>query len=148
MEIVGYAIVLIAGLLCAWFYGRTPRLLRPQSKPESVDDSLRRGDASPRRSDDSLRRGNDRPWRILGAGICVVVAVMFVVGVAAVDIPQRPRAYAAYWLVILFLLLWLCCLAIKDVLYTRRLLGEWQRKRKLHGPNWRVPSDHDTETNR
>ena len=131
MEILGYAIVLVAGLMCAWFYGRTPRMMRSRSKPESGNDSPRRVD--------------DRPWRSVGAAICVVVAIMFVVGVAAVDIPQRPRAYAAYWLVILVLLLWLCCLAIKDVLYTRRLLAELQRNRKLHGPNWRIPSDHDTE---
>ena len=134
MEIAGYAIVLLAGLTCAWFYSRTPRMLRPQSDLET--------------DDDNLRRGNDRPWRKVGAAICIVVAVMFVVGVTAVDIPERPRAYAAYWLVILVLLLWLCCLALKDVLYTRHLLVEWQRTRKHHGPNWRVPSNHDTETDR
>ena len=62
----------------------------------------------------------DRPWRRVGAAICAVLAIMFVVGVYVVDVPQRPTPYALYWLVMLVLVVWLLGLVIKDVAHTRR----------------------------
>ena len=50
---------------------------------------------------------------------------MFVLGVYLVDVPDRPRAYAAYWIIMMGLVVWLCGLAVRDMLYTRRLLREW-----------------------
>lgn len=75
----------------------------------------------------------DRPWRRVGAVLCLVIAVMFVVGAYLVDVPARPqaRAYAAYWLVLMVLVFWLCGLAIKDVRHTRRLVF---RRRELRSP--------------
>ncbi|MBI4716887.1 MAG: hypothetical protein HY763_03715 [Planctomycetes bacterium] len=71
----------------------------------------------------------DRPWRRLGAGICLVLAVMFVLGVYVVDIPDRPRVYATYWLVMLLLVMWLCVLATKDIWYTRELILRRRQQR-------------------
>ncbi|MCO6439088.1 MAG: hypothetical protein J5J06_18500 [Phycisphaerae bacterium] len=73
--------------------------------------------------------GGDRPWRRLGAGIMLVISVMFVVGIYVVDIPDRPRPYAAYWAVMLGMVLWLCVLAVRDVLYTRRVLDDYRAGR-------------------
>lgn len=89
--------VLLLGLGCGWYYLRGAL---------AHDGAL----------------GGQRPWRRVGAGICVVVAVMFVLGVYLVDIPDHPRAYALYWTIILGLLMWLCALAFKDVKYTLRLI--------------------------
>lgn len=75
------------------------------------------------------RIGGDRPWRRLGAGILVVISVMFVAGVYIVDIPDRPRPYAAYWAVILGMVLWLCVLAVRDVMYTHRILSDFRSGR-------------------
>lgn len=74
-------------------------------------------------------RGN-RPWRRVGAAICLVLAIMFVLGVYLVDIPQRPWAYAAFWLVMVVLVIWLCILAAKDILYTRQVIAKWRAERK------------------
>lgn len=86
--------ILVTGLVCGWVY-----LFRP----------LCRGEGE-----------GERPWRRLGGGICVVLGVMFAVGVWLVDIPERPRPYAAFWLVMLVLVAWLCVLAVRDLAYTRR----------------------------
>ena len=51
---------------------------------------------------------------------------MFVLGAHLVDIPDRWRPYAVFWIVMLFLLLWLCALAVKDLRYTRQLLAQRQ----------------------
>lgn len=64
----------------------------------------------------------DRPWRRVGAAICLLIAVMFVIGIYVVDIPERPIPYALYWLIILGLVVWLCVLAVRDFLYTRRVI--------------------------
>lgn len=72
----------------------------------------------------------DRPWRRVGAGICAVLAVMFVIGVYVVDVPQRPAPYALYWLVMLGLVVWLFGLVVKDVAHTRRSLDRRGIERK------------------
>lgn len=101
LKLVVCAMILAAGLGCAWTY------LLPRS---ALRDSAR-----------NLPAG-DRPWRRLGAGICLVLSVMFVLGVYLVDVPDHPRTYATYWLVMMVLVLWLCALATKDVFYTRKMI--------------------------
>ena len=68
-------------------------------------------------------RGGERPWRRLGAAICVVVAVMFVLGIYLLDGKPPPRVFLAYWILVLVLVFWLCGLALKDIMHTRRLLS-------------------------
>ncbi len=71
----------------------------------------------------TLADDSSKPWRPLGAAIGGLIAVMFVLGIYVVDIPDHPRTYAAYWAVMLLLQFWLCLLALKDVRYTRRQLA-------------------------
>ena len=84
-----------------------------------------------------LRKGHDvaparyplaghRPWRKFGAAICLVISVLFVVGIYVVDIPDRPIPYAIYWLIMLGLVIWLTALALKDIMYTRELMHRWR----------------------
>ncbi len=68
-------------------------------------------------------RGGGRPWRRLGAAICVVVAVMFVLGIYLLDGKPPPRVFLAYWILVLVLVFWLCGLALKDIMHTRRSLS-------------------------
>jgi len=97
-----FSVVLISfGVLCAALYWH---------KPPRIS------------SDPRLSSFYDRPWRRIGAVICLLVSVMFVLGVYLIDIPDRPKVYAAFWLVILALVFWACGLAIKDVWYTHKLL--------------------------
>lgn len=72
------------------------------------------------------RVGGDRPWRRLGAGICLLVGVMFAIGLAGLNPRTSPRSFTWYWIVVLLLILWLCGLAIKDLLYTRSVLSRWR----------------------
>ncbi len=72
--------------------------------------------------------GGARPWRRLGAAICVVTAVMFVAGVALLDEFQTPRIGVMYWSIILFLVFWLCLLAIRDAHYTYSILARRRRE--------------------
>ena len=101
---------------------------------------------------DHQRRGDAldgfRPWRRLGAAICLVLAVMFVCGVYLMDVRTPPRVFAAYWLVMLVLVLWLCALAVKDVLHTRRMLLAWRgRADELdETPDESAPRAKDRET--
>lgn len=104
-----FSIVVIAfGLLCALVYLRRPPAPQGSGGSENRD---------------------ERPWRRVGAAICLVVSVMFVIGVYVVDTPDRPRAYAAFWVVIMALVLWLCGLAIKDLRFTQRKVSEWRAKK-------------------
>ena len=101
-------LILLSGVGCAVFYFR---------KPPKISDPITHALLS------------NRPWRRLGAAICLVLAVMFVLGVYLVDVPDRPRAYAAYWAVMLVLVMWLGSLAIKDILHTRRIIATWRDAR-------------------
>lgn len=94
MKLAICVVILATGLVCGWVY-----LVRPLWDGAG---------------------GDDRPWRRLGGGICVLLGVMFVFGVYLVDIPEKPRPYAAYWLVMLGLVVWLCVLALRDIAYTKR----------------------------
>ena len=80
---------------------------------------------------DPASRGEGRPWRRLGAAICVVVAVMFVLGIYLLDGKPPPRIFLAYWILVLVLVFWLCGLALKDILHTRRLLSAKTASRGL-----------------
>lgn len=124
MDVVASILILLGGVACAWLYLGKP--------PVSPDDTSR-----------FAALAADRPWRRLGAAICLLLSIMFVVGLYAVDVPANPKAYAAFWLIIMVLVLWLCVLAIKDVLHTRRILQEWRQARE-HGVrrNQRVESDN------
>lgn len=95
---------------CAWVYLRKPSI-GPGDKRGTGDD--------------------DRPWRRVGAAICLLVSIMFVAGVYLVDIPDRPRIYAAFWVVIMGLVIWLCVLAVKDARYTRQMISRRRDRRKL-----------------
>jgi len=103
MEAFLSILLLATGVSCAWVY------------------LGRRG-----RSGRRLTIGGDRPWRRLGAAICLVLAVMFVLGVYVLNDTGSLRGFAAYWLVMLVLVVWLCMLAIKDILYTRRVVAGWR----------------------
>jgi len=116
------ALILASGCACAWRYLR------------SAEGG---GQASPLRG--------HRPWRRVGAGICLVLAIMFVLGANLIDIPDRPRVYGAFWLVMLGLLLWLCGLALKDLHYTRRLLAEARARHAAAGASGTGPAPASTE---
>lgn len=66
--------------------------------------------------------GGHRPWRKLGAAICLVLAVMFVGGVYLMEPENSPKVFLAYWAIMLVLVVWLFALAFKDLLHTRRAL--------------------------
>ena len=112
------ALLMIFGMACAFLY-----LLPP---PTTTVDSQR----APSR---------DRPWRRMGAAICLLVSIMFVLGVYLVDIPEHPKTYATFWLVIMMLVLWACSLAVKDVWYTHRLVQRRRMERLASGPVHSIP---------
>jgi hypothetical protein len=71
--------------------------------------------------------GGERPWRRLGAGICLVLGVMFVLGLYILDGKTPPRTFLVYWLIIMAMLLWLCGLALRDIIHTRQVISAWRR---------------------
>ena len=113
LQIVFSVLVILFGLICALIYLRRPAAPHGSAETESRD---------------------ERPWRRVGAAICLLVSVMFVIGVYVVDTPDHPRAYAAFWVVIMGLVLWLCGLAIKDLRYTQQKVAQWRARRaRLEG---------------
>jgi len=100
-------ILLFGGLACGWIY-----LLRPLQ--------LRRPGLVP--------PADDRPWRRVGAGICVVLGVMFPMGVYLLEDHPPPKVYASYWSVMMVLVLWLCALALRDVVHTRKVMRTRRRR--------------------
>lgn len=66
----------------------------------------------------------DRPGRRLGAAIVGFVSVMFFCGVNFLDVKAAPLTYMVFWCVMAVMLLWLCGLALADMLHTRRLLRQ------------------------
>lgn len=70
--------------------------------------------------------GGYRPWRRVGAGLCLLIAVMYVVCVNRLDADASPKTFALYWITILILLVWLCVLAFKDIRHTRKTLAQWR----------------------
>lgn len=70
--------------------------------------------------------GGYRPWRRVGAAICLLIAVMYIVGISRLNAEASPRTFILYWITILLLVLWLCALALKDLLYTRATIARWR----------------------
>lgn len=81
----------------------------------------------PKRSGGAARQ--ERPWRRVGAGISLVLAVMFTSGIYVLGDDPSPTVYAWYWSVIMLLVVWLVLLGVRDMAYTRR---EITRRRRAH----------------
>ena len=111
MKLLLTALIVVTGLAFGWVYLGRPWIARSRAGPTSTPSRV---------------IGGQRPWRRLGAAICFVVSIMFALGVLLVDIPDHPRSYAAYWAVIMLLVLWLCGLAIKDLRHTRDVVARWR----------------------
>lgn len=78
--------------------------------------------------------GGYRPWRRLGAAICLLISIMFVAGLYALNRDTPGKVFFAYWLILALLLMWLCALAVKDMAYTRKVLAAYRAgKIKLSG---------------
>ena len=73
------------------------------------------------------RHLHGRPWRPLGAAICGLATVMFILGVCLLDEKRGRTGFMLYWFVELGLTLWLCVLAFKDLRHTRRLTATAKR---------------------
>jgi len=99
-------LLFVGGLACGWIYLLRPLHLRRQGPVPPVD---------------------ERPWRRVGAGICVVLGVMFPLGVYLLDEHPPPKVYAGFWSVMMVLVLWLCVMALRDVAYTRRVMRSRRR---------------------
>ena len=56
---------------------------------------------TPEESTAPLPLEGHRPWRRVGAAICLLISIMFVLGIYVVDIPERPVPYAMYWIIML-----------------------------------------------
>ena len=67
------------------------------------------------------RHLSGRPWRPLGAAICGLATLMFILGVCLLDEKRGRTGFMVYWFVELGLTFWLCVLAFKDLRHTRRL---------------------------
>ena len=67
-----------------------------------------------------------RPWRPVGAALCGLISIWMFVGLYALTW-DNPIALALYWLLLLLLIVWLCLLAARDLLYTRRKMAELGR---------------------
>lgn len=102
MDFIWSIVILAGGVLCAWFYMRKPALPDDPKFGELL---------------------GHRPWRRLGAAICLLLAIMFVLGIHLLDAETGPRAYVTYWVIMLLLALWLCVLAVRDLLHTRRAIA-------------------------
>lgn len=96
--------ILVTGAALAWFYLRQSPATGSQRYPFA----------------------GHRPWRKIGAAICLLISVMFVLGIYIVDKPQRPVPYAIYWIIMLCLVVWLFVLAVRDIMYTRQLVQRWR----------------------
>jgi uncharacterized membrane protein len=154
VELFFSILILATGITGAWFYLRKPPIDRSASWPHSTQEKVAEKTGShPRiegqhgpangppvdsrpRSDHSSgahRRAvrdlsGDRPWRKLGAVIMLLLAVMFVLGIYVLDEHRGVWFYALYWLIMMMLVLWLCVLAVRDVVYTRQLIIRWRNE--------------------
>jgi len=136
VELLYSCLILIGGAACAWFYLRRPVIGPPPT--HSVTESCE--------TEATIAAlGHARPWRRLGAAICLLLSVMFVLGIHLLDEKRSFRLYVAYWSVMMMLIVWLCTLAIRDILYTRQLVLRWRREREDTGSRkpWFEPRDED-----
>ena len=109
MKVLFSACLILFGLVYAWLYLRKPK---PPVDARGAPIS------------------DERPWRRVGAAICLLISVMFVLGVYVVDIPDHPRTYAAFWAVLMGLLVWLCLLGLRDVRHTRMVIRRRRAERR------------------
>ena len=82
--------------------------------------------------------GAQRPWRRVGAVICLLLSVMFVVGLYVLDEKGPPALYLTYWLFMMLLVVWLLALAVQDILYTRKLIARWRVDQERAWPRGRA----------
>jgi len=90
--------------------------------------------SSPVWMDTRYRRALDRRGRRrrLGLAVMGLVGVMFCLGLAFLDPQAAPRSFLLFWLVVSILLLWLCWLAVSDVLMTWRLKRQLDKQTHAH----------------
>ncbi len=62
-----------------------------------------------------------RRRRRLGAGIVVLISLAFFVGANFLSPDRSPLAYLIYWALVVLLVLWLCGLAMADIVAIRRV---------------------------
>ncbi|UCE59213.1 MAG: hypothetical protein JSU63_17435 [Phycisphaerales bacterium] len=118
------AIIFLAGITLGWLYLRKP----PTAKNPKA-----------------MALIGDRPWRRVGGAICILLSVMFVLGVYVVDVPDHPRVYAAFWTVMLVLVMWLMVLAARDLLHTRKIVAHWHETRRNDLESLTAPDSIDRE---
>lgn len=105
-----YSVLLFAtGLACGWFF-----LIRPTI----------------RRQPDGTALPDDRPWRRVGAGVCLVLGIVFPLGIYRQDSFRSPHVFLAFWAIIIVLVFWLFVLAMRDLAHTRHLLQSRRSGRK------------------
>lgn len=75
------------------------------------------------------RRGRQRR---LGLAVMGLVGTMFCLGLAILDPQAAPRSFLLFWLIVSVLLLWLCWLALSDVLMTWRLKRQLDKQTHAH----------------
>ncbi len=119
---MGYDII-FSGLICGlgllvsgtYFLGRLPAQAQR-------DGWWTRLDTAEGTSQRQHRRG-------LGMAIVATVSLATFAGTNLINPVRFPLHFSAYWLCIAALLVWLCGLALVDILHTRRLLGRWRAQR-------------------
>jgi len=105
-------ILFAVGVACGWHY-----FLRPILRDVG----------------EGVTTSTERPWRRVGAGICLVLGVMFPLGVYRLDALATPRVFLAYWGVIVILVCWLCVVALRDLAHTRHVLQSRRSRRNRSG---------------
>ncbi len=108
LELAVSIVVLASGVGVAWIYLRGPKA-QQDGGPTAI--------------------GGYRPWRRLGAAICLLISITFVAGLYGLNRDTPPKVFYAYWLILALLLLWLCGLALKDMAYTRKVLAAYRAGR-------------------
>ena len=64
--------------------------------------------------------------RSFGMVMVVVVSTATFVGINALDLLSGPRQFGYYWLIVLFMVMWLCALALADIRQTLRVHRRWR----------------------
>ena len=64
--------------------------------------------------------------RSFGMAIVVVVSTATFVGINFLDPLSGPRQFGYYWLIVLFMVMWLCGLALADIRQTLRVHRQWR----------------------
>ena len=67
--------------------------------------------------------------RSFGMVIVVVVSTATFLGINFLDPLSGPRQFGYYWLIVLFMVMWLCGLALADIRHTLRVHRQWRVRR-------------------